>query len=601
MSTVAEDESGGLGPSTTAPQSAETWRLFWSVATTWPVRLAVALVMPVLTVLSAAFLGPLLIAELLDRIQSGAVTLENTTGLILAYAATQVFGHVIGWRITLYAMWTGVLRGMRQLYQRVFDHLTEQSMSFHADRFSGALVSQTNKLTSAYELAGDTLVWQVIPVVTTVVAAVVILSFVLWPYAVFLALMCLLFAAAVLASRPKLERLNVAEAQASTRMTGYLSDVMTNISAVKAHGAEAAERSGARGISDRWVDADLQVMRAFLGYSTVFSSVMALTNIGAVVAAVLAAQESVIDIPGIYLAVTYTVVVTQNLWQINQIMRSYNKILGDSHDMVEILASPPAVADRSGEPLRPGPGAVRFDSIRFAHEERSGQPLFDGFDLAIKPGESIGLVGHSGSGKTTLTRLLLRFSDVTGGAVLIDGQDVRDVSQVSLRQAIAYVPQEPLLFHRSLRDNIAYGNPDASDEELRRCAAKAQALEFIEALPDGFDTLVGERGVKLSGGQRQRIAIARAILKDAPILVLDEATSALDSESEAQIQAALVEAMAGRTTIVIAHRLSTVARMDRIVVMAAGRVVEEGAPADLLQAGGAYAALWRRQSGGFMA
>jgi ATP-binding cassette subfamily B protein len=595
------DDAHAIGPTTTAPQTAATMQLFWSVARCTPWRLAISLVMPVITVLSAGFLGPLIIAALLDRIQQGEVTLADSAGLIAAYAGTQIFGHVIGWRITLYVMWTAVLRGMRRLYQRVFDHLTEQSLAFHADRFSGALVSQTNKLTGAYDLFAETVVWQIIPVTTTVIAAVAILSFVLWPYAVFLALMCLLFVGAVLLSRPKLERLNVAEAQASTRMTGFLADVMTNISAVKAHGSEEAERRGAREVSDRWVDADLRVMRTFLGYSTGFSTVMALTNIGAVVAAVLAAQYGAIDIPGIYLAVTYTLVVTDNLWQVNQIMRNYNKILGDAHDMVEILNSPPAVTDSTRQALRPGPGQVRFEQVRFAHDGTRGDPLFDGFDLIIQPGERVGLVGHSGSGKTTLTRLLLRFSDVDGGRILIDGQDVREVSQGSLRRAIAYVPQEPLLFHRSLWDNIAYGKPEATDEEVRRAAAKAQALEFVESLPEGFATLVGERGVKLSGGQRQRIAIARAILKDAAILVLDEATSALDSESESQIQAALDEAMTGRTTVVIAHRLSTVASMDRIIVMAAGRIVEQGPPAQLLAAGGAYAALWRRQSGGFMA
>jgi ATP-binding cassette subfamily B protein len=598
---MAEDEIAGIGPASSSNQSGATLRLFWSVAKTTPWRLALSLIMPVLTVLTAGFLGPLLIADLLGRIQTGEVTLASSTGLILAYAATQLFGQVIGWRITLYVMWTAVLRGMRELYQRVFDHLTAQSMSFHADRFSGALVSQTNKLTGAYDLMAETVVWQILPVVTTVVAAVVILSFVLWQYALFLALMCLVFAVAVFASRPRLERLSVAEAQASTRMTGFLSDVMTNISAVKAHGSEESERSGARAVSDRWVSADLRVMKAFLGYSTIFSTVMALTNVGAVVAAVLAAQYDAIDIPGIYLAVTYTLVVTESLWQINQILRNYTKILGDAHDMVEILNQPPAVADATEAPLLPGPGAVRFERIRFAHDGQLDDPLFDGFDLTIRPGERIGLVGHSGSGKSTLTRLLLRFSDVTGGRVEIDGQDVRDVSQSSLRRAIAYVPQEPLLFHRSLWDNIAYGKPDATDAEVRSAAAKAQALDFIEGLPDGFRTLVGERGVKLSGGQRQRIAIARAILKDATILVLDEATSALDSQSEAEIQAALDEAMTGRTTLVIAHRLSTVASMDRIVVMASGRIVEQGPPADLLAGGGAYAALWRRQSGGFMA
>lgn len=594
-------EADGLGPVTGTPLTAATLRLFAGVAAEHPIRLTVSLIMPVLTVLTGAFLGPLLIARLLERIQSGTVTLDNSITLIAAYAVTQLIGHVIGWRITLWAMWSATLRSMRTLYQRVFDHLTEQSLSFHANRFSGALVSQTNKLTGALDLLAETVVWAVIPVTTTVVASVVILSFVLWPYAVFLGVMAVLFAGAVLWSRPRLERLSIDEAQASTRMTGYLADVMSNISAVKAHGMESRERSGAREAADHWVAKDMRVMRAFLGYSTVFSSVMALTNIGAVVAAVLATQEDVIDIPGIYLAVTYTLVVTENLWEINQVMRNYNKILGDAHDMVEILQSPPAVADMSLAELPPGPGSVRFEHVRFAHDERGDDPLFNDFNLQIGAGERVGLVGHSGSGKTTLTRLLLRFSDVAVGRITIDGTDVRDVSQASLRRAIAYVPQEPLLFHRPLRDNIAYGKPEATDEEVREAAAKAQCLAFVESLPDGFATPVGERGVKLSGGQRQRIAIARAILKDAPILVLDEATSALDSESESLIQSALDEAMAGRTTIVIAHRLSTVARMDRIVVMAAGRVVEQGAPADLLAAGGAYASLWRRQSGGFMA
>lgn len=594
------EETAGIGPSSTDKQTRATLRLFWSTATATPWRLAISVLMPMLTVLAARFLGPLVIAELLGRIQAGSVTLAGSVGLIAAFAASQVFGQVIGWRITLYAMWTAVLHGVRDLYQRVFDHLTSQSMSFHADRFSGALVSQTNKLTGAYEMIADTVVWQLVPMVTTVVAAVVILSFVLWQYALFLAVMCLIFTAAVLASRPRLEQLSVSEAQASTRMTGFLADVMTNISAVKANGYEETEQRGADDVSARWVSADMRVMKAFLGYSTIFSSVMALTNVCAMVAAILAAEHGAIDIPGIYLAVTYTLVAMEQLWQINQILRDYTKILGDAHDMVEILQQPPAVADHTGVALRPGPGAVDFEGVGFAHSDQAGQPLFTDFDLSIRPGERIGLVGHSGSGKTTLTRLLLRFSDVSAGQILIDGQDVRDVSQASLRQAIAYVPQEPLLFHRSLWDNIAYGKPDATDTQVRDAAAKAQALDFIESLPQGFDTMVGERGVKLSGGQRQRIAIARAVLKDASILVLDEATSALDSHSESEIQAALNEAMTGRTTLVIAHRLSTVASMDRIVVMAAGRIVEQGPPADLLAAGGAYAALWRRQSGGFM-
>lgn len=219
--------------------------------------------------------------------------------------------------------------------------------------------------------------------------------------------------------------------------------------------------------------------------------------------------------------------------------------------------------------------------------------------MTIEPGERIGLVGRSGSGKTTLTKLLLRLEDIQEGTICIDGQDISNVTQVSLRRQIAYVPQEPLLFHRTIAENIAYGRPDATMEEIRAAAEKANATEFIQKLPDGFDTITGERGVKLSGGQRQRIAIARAILTNAPILVLDEATSALDSESERMIQDALANLMEGRTSIVIAHRLSTVSRLDRIVVLKDGEILESGTHDELIRNGREYAGLWERQTGAF--
>jgi ATP-binding cassette subfamily B protein len=238
--------------------------------------------------------------------------------------------------------------------------------------------------------------------------------------------------------------------------------------------------------------------------------------------------------------------------------------------------------------------------VSFAHDNGKGEHVFDKFNLTVPAGQRVGLVGHSGSGKTTLTRLLLRFSDIDAGKIAIDGQDIAKVTQRSLREAIAYVPQEPMLFHRSLRENIAYGKPNASEEEIRRAAQQANALQFIESLPEGFDTTVGERGVKLSGGQRQRIAIARAILKNAPILVLDEATSALDSESEKLIQESLAELMKGRTSIVIAHRLSTIAKLDRIVVLDKGRIAEDGTHTELIKQGGVYSSLWAHQSGGFI-
>ena len=229
-----------------------------------------------------------------------------------------------------------------------------------------------------------------------------------------------------------------------------------------------------------------------------------------------------------------------------------------------------------------------------------GEPLFDGLDLDIPAGTRIGLVGRSGGGKTTLTRLLLRLMDVDRGRVLIGGQDIARLSQADLRGLIGYVPQDPAMFHRTLRENIAFARPGATDAEIHRAAHAAHVTEFADALPDGFDTMVGERGIKLSGGQRQRVALARAILRDAPILLLDEATSALDSESEVLVQEALWRLMEGRTAIVVAHRLSTVVRMDRLIVLDRGRIVEQGTHAELLDVDGTYAKLWRHQSGGFL-
>ena len=270
--------------------------------------------------------------------------------------------------------------------------------------------------------------------------------------------------------------------------------------------------------------------------------------------------------------------------------------------MTEIINETPEIQDKLGaHSLQVTNGEISFETISFHYPDSSKkQAVFDKLQLTIPAGNKIGLIGPSGGGKSTLTRLLLRFEDIQAGAIRIDKQNITDVTQSSLHRAIGYVPQDPLLFHRSIRENIAYGKLDASNEEIEGAARRAYALDFITALPDGLNTIVGERGVKLSGGQRQRIAIARAILKDAPILVLDEATSALDSESEHYIQKALQELMQNRTTIVIAHRLSTIQKMDRIIVLDEGTIIEQGTHAELLRASGLYKRLWTHQSGGFI-
>ncbi len=298
--------------------------------------------------------------------------------------------------------------------------------------------------------------------------------------------------------------------------------------------------------------------------------------------------------------VAYLQRVAAQIFSLGELVNGYDKVLLQAAPMTEILISDDRIIDLPhAKRLRVSDGAITFRDVSY-HYPDTKEAVLKHLNLTIPAGQKVGVVGKSGAGKTTLTRLLLRFDDISSGSLTIDNQEVKRVSQHSLREAIAYVPQEPLLFHRSLQENIGYGNLNATLDEVEKAAKQAHALEFIQKLPDAFATIVGERGVKLSGGQRQRIAIARAILKNAPILVLDEATSALDSESEKLIQASLETLMKDRTSIVIAHRLSTIAKLDRIIVLDNGKIVEDGTHTELINQNGTYATLWKHQSGGFI-
>lgn len=297
---------------------------------------------------------------------------------------------------------------------------------------------------------------------------------------------------------------------------------------------------------------------------------------------------------------TYAIGIVENLYSVSRELRRVYDAVADAGEMVAILNQPHDIADAPhAKKLEVSRGALELTQVQFSYGS-SREAVLKDFSLSVRGGEKIGVVGRSGAGKSTLVKLLLRHYDITGGTIAIDGQEIRSVTQDSLREHISFVPQESLLFHRSLGENIAYGKPSASEEEIRESARKAFAYEFIERLPKKYNTFVGERGVKLSGGERQRVAIARAILKDAPILILDEATASLDSESEVAIQKALHELMEGKTVIAIAHRLSTLREMDRIIVLDGGHIVEDGTHESLIAQGGIYADLWNHQAGGFI-
>ncbi|MBP9762900.1 ABC transporter ATP-binding protein, partial [Patescibacteria group bacterium] len=361
---------------------------------------------------------------------------------------------------------------------------------------------------------------------------------------------------------------------------------------------QAREAETMKIVSDDTFRASIRSWRS----SEVNGGIQGLANVGLeaglVTLAIFQWQSGNLTIGDFALLQGYAYTLTNTLSEIGRTLRNLFGALADAKEMVEILEKPIEIKDADpATALAISEGTIHFKNVGFQyHSQSSG---VQDLSLAIRGGEKIALVGPSGAGKSTLTKLLFRFYDVQKGSITIDGQDIREITQDSLRQAISLVPQEPILFHRTILDNIRYGRPEATTEEVMAAAKKARCHTFIERLPDGYNTYVGERGIKLSGGERQRVAIARAILKNAPILVLDEATSSLDSESEALIQEALTELMQGKTTIVIAHRLSTVMQMDRILVLDGGKVVDEGSHASLIERDGLYRSLWNIQAGGF--
>ncbi len=382
---------------------------------------------------------------------------------------------------------------------------------------------------------------------------------------------------------------------------GKVADSITNSMLVKSFGMENYEYQTIQKAHFKFKKYFLKDFKFIATEGSVRIGLMAFMQIVAISYSVTLAQSGKIDLSTIIFSITYLQLVSSQIFNLADILNGYEQILLDASPMTEILHKEDFIQDaKSATTLHAKNGSVHFQNISYTYAIENTPSVINGVDLKIANGQKIGLVGHSGAGKSTLIALLLRFMDITDGEITIDNINIKNVTQESLRHNIAYVPQEPMMFHRSIRENIAYGKPDAKDVEIIAAAKKAHAWEFIKELPDGLDTLVGERGVKLSGGQRQRVAIARAILKDAPILVLDEATSALDSESEKLIQDALSELMKNRTSVVIAHRLSTIAKLDRIVVLEEGKIIEDGTHAELLKKKGTYAKLWSHQSGGFI-
>ena len=582
-----------------------TLHYFWSVTRIQLPMFVLDVAVTLGYVFFLTFANPLIVGAIVDRVGAGGVAAEDVLPVFGPYIAALVAVNVAGQvcsKLQDYACAKLEIRAGYELGRLAFDTLSNQSMTFHTNRFGGALVSSTQKFISAYSLLMDNFTYSALPTASTAVLTICMLAPLAPAFVAILVVVLAAYVAIVFKLYRKILPINAAASAAQNRLSGELSDSITNILAVKTAGREAYEQSIFEEANQDVRAADSRRMRRTVKTGAVTSSLIVMMM--GLVAVFIAGGNAWFGISAgtLVMMFTYTNSLTGRFNMLSQMFQQINRSFGEAHDLTVALDEPRLVADDPDAPaLHVTAGAIDFCDVDFHYADaRIEDAVFRGFNLHIPAGQRVGLVGRSGSGKTTLTTLLLRLADLSGGSIKIDGQDISHVSQVSLRQHIAYVPQEPLLFHRTVRENIAYGRPNATENEILRAAREANALEFIERLPRGLDTQVGERGVKLSGGQRQRIAIARAILMDAPILVLDEATSALDSESEKLIQDALENLMRDRTSLVIAHRLSTVAALDRIVVIRDGEIVEDGRHADLVDAGGEYAQLWSRQSGAFL-
>ena len=487
------------------------------------------------------------------------------------------------------------------LKQNAYNYIIEHSYSFFTNHFIGSLVQKVNRFARAFERLSDNVIWNVLPLVIKLISIFIVVIFI----NVWLALIILIWAIIFLLfnitfSNWKL-KYDIKVAEIDSKTTGFLADTLTNQNTISLFNGFKKESEGYGQVTNEqakmtkftWsLDALIEGGQAFLGVAMEFILFFYTLKYW---------QQGLVTVGVFVLLQAYFIDLIHQLWGFTRMVRDMYQSYADAKEMVEILLLPHEIQDiQNAKEILAAKGEIKFQDLNFNFNET--RKVLDNISLIIKSGEKVALIGPSGAGKTTFVRLLLRLYSPTSGRILIDDQDITKITQESLRKSISMVPQDPVLFHRTLADNIAYGKRDAKKEEIEKAVKLAHCDEFIKDLPFGLETYVGERGIKLSGGERQRVAIARAILKNAPILILDEATSSLDSHSELLIQDALQNLMFGKTTIVIAHRLSTIQKMDRIIVIDNGKIIEQGSHRDLLnREDSLYKKLWSLQAGGFLA
>jgi ATP-binding cassette subfamily B protein len=531
---------------------------------------------------------------LVDIVAEGRQAAGNRVWGAFGLLCALIAADNLSWRIGGYAAHRCFVAVTGDIRRNLFHHLSGHAPAYFAERLPGALASRISATANAAFTVENTTAWNVMPPLIGMVLSIGFIGSVNLPLAGTLLLIATLLGTLVFhrARRGVDRHRNFAREAAA--VDGELVDIIGNFTVVRAFGA--ARREQAR--IEATLGSEMRARRRSLYYLEnirLLHAFMTVVLTAAVMAwAIILWQTGRAQVGDLVLITTLAFGILHGSRDLAVALVDLTQHVARLEEAINALLVPHELTDRPRAGALPaGPGRIVFEQVRFAYPGRSA--VLNGFDLVVEPGQRVGLVGFSGAGKSTVLALLQRFHDIGGGRITVDGHDIRDITQDSLRHVMAIVPQDISLFHRSVLENIRYARPDADEIEVRTAAAMAHCLDFIEAMPDGFATMVGDRGVKLSGGQRQRLAIARALLKRAPILLLDEATSALDTESEQAIQAALDRLMAGRTVIAIAHRLSTLQSFDRIIVMDQGRIIDDGAPAILAARPGPYRDLLRRQ------